>query len=300
MLNKLIDITTIKTLSEKGAEEFYVQGIPLPGYQSTCQADSASGGVGGGESNPEDIGKTRQVNSRVSTSDFAPLKDRSLRRVLVELTSRRIPVALQSEIYGILSTSSGAKLSRIQKQAVTSGLIRLHRIQKGKGSVVLWEATQKAYTWLDLPYPIHHSLGGMLHARVVDEVKSLLQQRGWYAATEYALSNGYLVDLTAKKEDRLYCFEVGLPPLSKEVHNSAKIWDSGLNPTRVVHLVADASARRKLQDLLSGEPDLAPYLDRTAIRLAGDFFTVCRGSVVGKKVIENHGQSTDLFEECLV
>jgi hypothetical protein len=118
---------------------------------------------------------------------------------------------------------------------------------------------------------VHNGIGGNLHAWICQNVKGSLTILGWSVAQEFRLNDGSLVDLVARKEDQLVCFEVGLPPLTKEIGNSLKCFSSELKPTGIVHLVTSSKDRVELERHLRSNELLSPSIGSLIqVRLAYD------------------------------
>ena len=149
--------------------------------------------------------------------------------------------------------------------------IRIDKIQTGKGFSNVWSATDEGFAGVRLPVPCHKWVGGPLHSWLNKHIKARLKCDHWQIAAEFKTDDGFFIDIVARREIELNCYECGLPPLDKEVHNCLKIWQSSLNPTRVIHVVKDSRDRKHLQLLLAQESALDPYRDKIEIELAGEY-----------------------------
>jgi hypothetical protein len=254
MLNKLLSLDTINRLSEERSERFYVHGKSLPIYIQPTLSDN----------HECDKKADKCINKPIENNlSQYPL----LRKVLLFLTSEDIPISSQQTISQTLNIHSGSTLSRIQGQGIKLDLINLHRIQQNKGYNLLWEAKSKAYSFLGLPLPTHSSIGGQLHAYLIKQIKNTIKESNNKIILEHQLDDGSFIDIVEKSENELICYEIGLSPLKKEIHNCVKIWQSSLLPTKVIHIVKDSKDRNQLKTSLANEPKLLPYQDKISVVL---------------------------------
>lgn len=273
MLNKKLPLEVIRDLSARRSEQYYLKGVglpaPLPKAAESQEHLERPSQEGTRNTDNDKVGLKSPLPTRVSEPGLilTPTETHALSYVVKE----PIPATPQSQVYRVLETKSGSLVSRTQARLLASGFINLHRIQIGKTYMVLWVASDRAFSYLKLPKPHHATIGGYLHAWIVQQVCSALESEGWKTTAEFKLMDGSLTDIVACRDSETRCFEIGLPPLLKEVQNGLKNVTSELNPQKVIHVVKDSRDKHGLEKLISADPRLEPFLTRIEVVLTGTF-----------------------------
>lgn len=187
--------------------------------------------------------------------------------------NRKDPWLLQGELLATLGIKSGSKQTSLKRHAVTHGLIVVHRLQKKKTWVHLWEPTERALQLAGIENkPRLRSKGGFLHAVICMRLACRLKEAGFQVTIEGLLANKKSVDVLARDNEKLIAYEIAVsPPLHKEINNLIKDLSADPKPDRVVLLTLDAKARDTLQAFVAQEPYLLQELERIETKLAGEF-----------------------------
>ena len=177
----------------------------------------------------------------------------------------------EQQIRKVLDIKSGSVINKIKKELVFHGYICVYRVQIHKNYISVWALSDKSFDFLNIAPVRQHLIGGRLHRFLAYAVKDSFRANRWSTKFEAQLDNGKLVDILARRNDEVVCIEIGLPPLEKEIQNSVKIFTSSLNPDKVIHVVKDSRDRKKLEELIAGDSQLAPHRDKIKVVLAGEF-----------------------------
>ncbi|MBI4057768.1 hypothetical protein HY405_00380 [Candidatus Microgenomates bacterium] len=260
MFNKKISTFSIALQSAVRSQDFYLEVLGLPKSKNTSSNNSKIY-----EDNGSSVFGT---NEKPETRYFLTNPERP---ALVLLTSQKNPVMTQQDIFTILKIKSGSILNRTQHRLLGHKLINIHKIQKGKTFQLVWVATDKAFEILNLNRQPRHIIGSDFHAFIVESVNGHFKLLGWQTQCEFQLPDGSFIDLLARRGQETVCIEVGLSPLEKEVHNALKIFSSGLNPNKILHVVQNSKDQKKLEQLLRAEEKLDSHAEKIEITLAGNY-----------------------------
>lgn len=279
-IHKRLPLKDLELLSALKSRELFPQhrALPYPMSAKPTVEDRHENSVKHNFSNETEVSPKKGLESATPKNHHDPTTvDNPTARetaVLSILAQSECGVMSRQEVLQALKIASGSISDNIQRRLASPGLIRVIRVQRGKGFVSLWELLSKGYSAIRLPVKPHHSIGSPEHAYHVANIEKSCRADGFHTSIEYNAANGHLIDLVARREGELRCYEVGLPPLNKEVSNCLRIWLSQLNPTQVYHVVRDGRDKKLLTQLLGNDPALDRYRDKIEIKLAGDYITL--------------------------
>ncbi len=279
MLNKNLPPALIEQLSRERSKRFYAETKLLP------EADSNT--VSSATDDHSDLAAaSREPNILEDNEDSFPLKrkgrrsaspsadDRAMKVVRRMLSGKQV-CGIQGRILEDAGIESGSAQSQIKKILLREELIFVHVLQSGKGRVVVWEPTDKAFTKLGIEKPKYHSKGGrgLLHQFCVGHVKRSLKGTGYEATVEYMLANGKAVDVVGTKPGKVIFVEVGLSDATLEIINIEKDMAGGMSPNLILMVVKDTSMKETLEKLIAATDGISVYSERVKVDYVGKFLT---------------------------
>ena len=282
MLRKDLPRFVIELLSVERSQRLYVQrdGLESPDVRDLSRPESCHA-----EPGPLTQPATTASTPTRMRGDNNAQRDSSAGRDLREgstaakaLLAIRLglhdPSLCQGELFRKAGIRSGSTQGMIKRYSVAQGLIREHRLPVGKTHISVWEPLDKAYELCGLQKRALHSKGGFLHQFICHHLKHWAIQHGYSADVEFMLSNGKAVDLILRKGDEIIFVEIAIsPPLAKELENCVKDLCTDFQPDKLVILARDKKDKIKLESLVSGDDQIAPYCDKVQVSLAGNFIT---------------------------
>ncbi len=279
LLNKNLPPALIDHLSEERSKRFYSEVTLLPNADS-----NASASEGDDQSNlmeasqepsaPEENGDGI-LHKHKGKKTASPAADDRAIGVLRRMLSSEQVCGVQGKILEDAGIESGSAQSQIKKILVRGELIVVHALQSGRGRVLVWEPTDKAFDKLSIAKPKYHSKGGrgLLHQFCVWHVKRTLKDKGYEVTAEYMLSNGKAVDVVGINQGRVVFVEVGLSDSALELINIEKDSAGGMSPNLIQMAVKNTNMKEKLEELIAATDTLSTYRDRLEVCYAGSFIT---------------------------
>jgi hypothetical protein len=255
-------------MSKQRTQRFYIQGIPLPAPSVDLEPEPDVG-------ESDDDARPEVANSNRMAAKAPPSRIQSdSNRLLKHWLSGANLFEIQSVILDSGGIRSGGKGNRVRRNLEDRGMIRVHKIQRGKGNVAIWEPTDRAYeaAGIEKP-PVRTKGGGYVHSFCAYHISRWHQQQGYNVELERFLPlNGKAVDLVCRSGDRTVFVEVAVsPPLGKEIGNVIKDLAGGLKPDQLILAVMNANARKTLSKLIGKDTQLTPFRKLIQVKLAGDF-----------------------------
>ena len=181
------------------------------------------------------------------------------------------PFLTQGQLFQIAGIKSGSKQVKIKKELIRLGIIKEHKLQKGKTYLSIWEPTEKAYLIAGIAKPKYASKGGYLHQFIAHHLRQWAQKTGYSVVIEFFLSNNKAVDEVLRKESSLIFCEIGIsPPIEKEMSNIIKDFETDLIPDKLIMAVKNGSMKRKLEKLIENDNRLFNYRHKIEVILAGN------------------------------
>ncbi len=289
-------------LSRERSQRFYLTGLPLPAPQSSADGTTADYDAATTykanikKDKPKDRRKAKVKASQTSisgnlfsqaaevvamskscTTDANPSQAEVLEipadklRVLHFWLSRENPFMSQSALFSDAGIKSGSVQDNTTKLFLRYGLIRIHELQKGKTMVNFWEPTEKAWQTVGIAKPDAIIKGGYLHRGITLAIAEKAKWKKYKVEIESFQANGKAIDLVLRKDDDVICIETAVSePMEKEITNTLKDFESGLQLTKLVIACKDGKCIKKLSKLIDADPRIEPYRGRIELRLAGD------------------------------
>jgi len=194
-------------------------------------------------------------------------------KVLRTLAQSDCPFRFQSQIFESAGISSGTKQKRIKSELAGLGLIREHRLQRGKGFLIFWEITDNGWVYLNQKPPRYHGKGGWLHQAAAHFLKDWSKRNGFVCRLEAQVGpDKKAVDaLLIKETGETWIVECVFSEAAKELSNLISVVGSGLEISKLVFACRDGKLKRKLQDALESCPEYRNNHEKVELCLAGDF-----------------------------
>lgn len=262
MLNKKISIYEIEFRSVLNSKKYYKSVIELP-YESPNHGKDVS-------QNCNTTTPIASASKLKSTAENDRLNSKEV-SILAFLAACESGVAAEPILKGNLNLKSCSAFLAYKKKLKTLGYLKTDKIQKSKAYFTALAIQKSGYNKLSVKPPVLHTKGGDFHRFLLTELNKSLINSGWMTILEASLDNGKQVDNLARKDNVTHCYEIGLPPLDKEVINCVNIFSSQLNPDKVIHLVKNSKCRTKLLELISKCNFLDKYKDKIEVDLAGNY-----------------------------
>lgn len=216
---------------------------------------------------------TREVNLTKQKSTNQKTKARQLAESLIKIWLN-LPDRLITwrQLLNLTSITSGSTQSKLKYELIRLAYIVEHRLQVGKGFLIVPEPTEAAFRFAGVTKPKLNSKGGYLHQFVAHHIWMWAKKNGFTVDVEFFLSNNKAVDVVLRKHHQLLFIEIAIsPPLEKEINNTVKDIGTELTPDRLLIATRDGKAKRKLEQLISADSRLGAYRDKIEVVLAGDF-----------------------------
>ena len=193
-------------------------------------------------------------------------------KVLRTLAQADCPFRFQSQIFESAGISSGTKQKRIKGELLGFGLIREHRLQRGKGFLIFWEITDKSWTYLNQEPPQHHGKGGWLHQAAAFFLKDWSKRNGFACRLEAQIGpDKKAVDaLLTKETGETWIVEFVFSEPAKELSNLVSDLGSGIEISKLVFACRDGKLKQKLQSELESCPEFHQNREIVELCLAGD------------------------------
>lgn len=276
MFNKDIPMAVLRHLSSQRSEQFYVR------YPALCDAEFRENYCETGivdEARGCDIRPA--LNPRLQRLASHPCRSTGVSEAALSVLrvwlSQPEPFLIQSEKFAKAGIASGSKQKSIKMELLRQNLIREHKIQVGKGHVIVWEPTEEAYRVAGLSKPQFHSKGGWLHQWAVHHIRKWALANSYQATIEFLLDSGKAVDLVLTKGDGTLFIEVAIShPFSKELVNLRKDLRTGLKPSELIFAVQDSRSRAMLQNLIEQDLVPTPVIPKISVRLIGEFLELSK------------------------
>lgn len=280
LFNKKIPKEIIRRLSKERSRQLYLTGMELPPpiSQSAPANDTGQRDIPL-ESKPSPDHKSEANESnRVSNfggpevapgNDVASLPDDLLRflHLWLSMSSQFIS---QTALFQLAGISSGSKQKKWKQILLTNGIIIEHVLQKGKGKIVFWEPTMKAWEITGLSKPLQNSKGGFLHQGFANLIAKNAGEKGYRVEIESFMPNGKAIDIVLRRVEEEIWIELGMSTMEREVSGLLDDLASGMLPTKIILACKDGKMKVNLLELIAGEPQLAPFQDKLQILLAAD------------------------------
>ena len=279
LLNKNLPPALIEALSEERSKRFYPEMTLLPNVDSKASASDANDHSNPMEASQEpntpEEDEDGTLHRRKGKKKASPAANDRAIRVLRRMLSSKQLCGIQGRILEDAGIESGSAQSQIKKILQREELIIVHALQSGKGRLLVWEPTDKAFTELGIAKPKCHSKGGrgLLHQFCVWHVKRYLKGSGYEVTVEYMLANGKAVDVVGTKKGKVIFVEVGLSDSKLEIINIEKDLAGGMSPNLILMAVKDTSMKETLEKLIAATDTLSAYRDRLRVGYAGSFIT---------------------------
>jgi len=266
LLNKNVSIFEIELRSSIKSNEFYESFIALPDNSIVAEKQNNQ------KVNIDSINLQDAETQSADRSIDGDLSNKE-KAILTLIGQSESLVMPEPEIRNVLKIKSGSSIHKIKSRLQNFGYINIHKIQRKKGYFSAWELTAAGSEIAGLNVPAIHSKGGSLHRFLVYQVRNYLNATGWQTEIEAALNNGKQVDILARNDSKVFCYEIGLPPLDKELGNCRKIFASSLSPNEVIHLVLNGRDKSKLNNALKQHELFDNFREKITVDLAGNFVT---------------------------
>jgi hypothetical protein len=221
--------------------------------------------------------EAKQDNTRVKSEDSNQKKGIRLSldadRVLRGLSQDGCPFRFQGQIFDSAGISSGTKQKRIKSELTGSGLIREHRLQRGKGFLIFWEITDKGWAYLNQIPPQYKGKGGWLHQAAAYFLKEWSKGNGFVCRLEAQIGpDKKAVDaLLTKETGESWIVEFVFSDVAKELSNLLSDLGSGLEISKLVFACRDGKLKQKLQSEMESCPEFHQNREKVVLCLAGDF-----------------------------
>lgn len=185
----------------------------------------------------------------------------------------------QGQTFHLVGIKGGAKMKSLKSELLKSQWIREHYLQVGKARVCFWEVAERARTDFDLPELKLRGKGGFIHQLVGYYVSIWARENGYDFKLEPQIGrNSKAVDVLLAKDSEVIIMEFCMSePVSKELSNVVKDFDSGFKFSKLVVLCRDGKMRKKLEKTIADDLIASQYRDRIEVKLAGDYINLKRG-----------------------
>jgi DNA-binding MarR family transcriptional regulator len=165
-------------------------------------------------------------------------------RLLLDIIAH--PTSGTVERYKRLGLSIG-KGSRLQKQLLEKGLVRIEKVSTGKGGVKILALTEEGERMIaDSAQPPSQigRRGGLSHRYWIDRIARRFEQEGYKVEREHSIGGGSAVDLVVEKDGERLAIEVETGK-SDIIANVEKCLNADF--TKVFCVVPDQQAKEELE-----------------------------------------------------
>lgn len=284
LFRKLIPMDEIRRISRKGSKELYPTGQSLE--PPNTQASSPNG-------------RTKPVTTRTSMSECdTPMNTNEFGGECAARTGNVPPVAsadlpaellrllrywlsllsqmiTQTALFKSAGIEAGSKQSKLKRELLVHGFIIEHVLPKGKGRIIIWEPTEKAWNITGITPPTRHSKGGFLHQGLCELIAKSAKTKGYDVEIESFQINGKAIDLVLRKGEEQTWIELAMSePMEKELSNIAKDFGSGICPKKLIVACLNTKMRDRLLELIVATPSILLYRDLIEIMLVTNLITL--------------------------
>ena len=185
----------------------------------------------------------------------------------------------QGETFHSAGIKSGAKMKSIKAELLKGQWVKERHLQVGKTKVCFWEVTEKAQRDFNLPELKLKGKGGFVHQLVGYHVSIWAKDNGYDFKLEPQIgSNSKAVDVLLTKDSEIIIMEFCMSePVSKELSNIIKDFDSEFEFSKLIILCKDGRMRKKLEELVTEDLVASQQHQRIEVKLAGDYIKLKRG-----------------------
>jgi len=282
--NAYVPIEVIRMLSQDRSKRFYPTGPALPPPEApahTPRDENDPGSVGASMSardmsrdatDSADEGADKTVTTPPVTAANLPAELLRLLRYFLSLPSQMIT---QTALFKSAGITAGSVQSKWQHLLLVHGLIIKHSLPKGKGRIIIWEPTEKAWEITGITPPTRRSKGGYLHQGLCELIARSAQAKGYNVEIESFQANGKAIDLVLRKGEEQTWIELAMSePMEKELSNIAKDFGSGIRPKKLIVACLNTKMKARLLELLAATPAVLPYRDLIEITLVGNLMSL--------------------------